>query len=86
MNHDLYLLCKSNEISYVLTCRSVNNIVYILYKVFTTIHHNIMNLLIYYLKTVHCTVYSYNYFNTNNYKNIFNKSYFYSIILITTFK
>ena len=26
MSHNLYLLCKSNEISYVLTCRSVNNI------------------------------------------------------------
>ena len=34
MSHNLYLLCKSNEIAYVVTCRSVKNIVYILYKVF----------------------------------------------------
>ena len=34
MSHNLYFLCKSNEISYLLTCRSVNNIVYILYKAF----------------------------------------------------
>ena len=52
MSHNLYLLCKSNEISYVLTCRSVNNIVYILYKVFNNSlqYYDFVNLF------KHCTV------------------------------
>ena len=51
MSHTLYLLCKSNEISYVLTCRSVNNIVYILYKAFNN-SSQYYDFVIYYLNIV----------------------------------
>ena len=48
--------------AYVLTCRSVNNIVYILYKVFNNSlqYYDFVNLLFKYctLYTVQCTVYS----------------------------
>ena len=77
MSNHLYLLCKSNEMSYVLTCRSVNNIVYILYKVFNNSSQ-------YYDFVKHCTAKII--LTQTIIKNIFNKSYFYSIILITTFK
>ena len=81
MSHNLYFLCKSNEMSHVLTCRSVNNIVYILYKVFnnSSQYYDFINLLF-----KHCT--SKIILTQIIIKNIFNKSYFYSIILITTFK
>ena len=75
MSHNLNFLCKSNEISYVLTCRSVNNIVYILYKVFnnSSQYYDFVDLLF-----KHCTATII--LTQTIIKNMFNKSYFYSII------
>ena len=55
MSHNLYFLCKSNEISFVLTCRSVNIIVFTLYKVFnnSSQYYDFVNLLF-----KNCTLYS----------------------------
>ena len=66
---------------YVLTCRSVNNIVYILNKAFnnSSQYYDFV-----YLLFKHCT--AKHILTRTIIINIFNKSYFYSIILITTFK
>ena len=81
MSHNLYFLCKSSEISYVLTCRSVNNIVYILYKAFnnSSQYYDFVNILF-----KHCTAKII--LTQTIIKNIFNKSYLYFIIFNTTFK
>ena len=64
--------------SYVLTCRSVNNIVYILHKAFnnSSQYYDFVNILF-----KHCTAKII--LTQTIIKHICNKSYFYSIILIT---